>query len=293
MTEAPHRSTSPETLTGYHAEVEEAVRGLGADLAGGAGLATAVDALDHRLTGPGAAHFLDAGQGGRAAALGAVRRQLERTGPVVPSNPQGPAALARIVLLHRVDALWWGQLTPYADATAVTSSRELVPLASGGRRAGLEYAFAVQPNTLWGRGRERARRRLRPDARPQVAGIKFVVARRQMVLLLDELGAEFRERTSPGTQPLWVNSVVRSVEHQRHLAELGYVAQLPSAHCVGWAADLEVRFFERYDGAAESLRELLRERRDQGSLNVIDEGQAWHVCVSPDNPLVALAGEGL
>src|SRR5215467_11423951 len=34
---------------------------------------------------------------------------------------------------------------------------------------------------------------------------------------------------SDGSSPLWITSVTRSVEHQRHLKSLGYIAPLPSS----------------------------------------------------------------
>jgi hypothetical protein len=39
------------------------------------------------------------------------------------------------------------------------------------------------------------------------------------------------------------------------------------------------------------LADLLLEHHDAGRLNVIDEGQAWHVCVSPDQCEVLLQSD--
>jgi hypothetical protein len=78
-----------------------------------------------------------------------------------------------------------------------------------------------------------------------------------------------------------VTSMTRSVSHQRHLRDLGYAAMEPSSHCVGWAVDVEMAWFGRH-GAREALEEVLLARQAAGDVNVIDEGQAWHVCVSPD-----------
>jgi Glutamine amidotransferase domain len=44
--------------------------------------------------------------------------------------------------------------------------------------------------------------------------------------------------------------------------------------------DIEIEWYERF-GAAGALRSLLLERQGAGTINVIDEGQSWHVCVSP------------
>ncbi len=34
-------------------------------------------------------------------------------------------------------------------------------------------------------------------------------------------------------------------------------------------------------GHAAALQEILLDLRDAGTINLIDEGQAWHVCLSP------------
>ena len=98
--------------------------------------------------------------------------------------------------------------------------------------------------------------------------------------MLGQLAIEFAALTPPGSPPLWVTSLARSVQHQRHLRDLGYAAALPSAHCAGYAADIEMTWFRRF-GIDGVLRGLLLDLQQAGDVNVIDEGQAWHVCVSP------------
>jgi len=54
----------------------------------------------------------------------------------------------------------------------------------------------------------------------------------------------------------------------------------PSGHCLGWAADVELEWYDRF-GARPALAGLLLARQDAGEVNVVDEGQAWHVCLAP------------
>ena len=98
--------------------------------------------------------------------------------------------------------------------------------------------------------------------------------------LLNHIAAQFAERAPRGTPPLWITSLARSVEHQRRLRALGYAALLPSSHCVGYAADIEMTWFRRF-GAHLALQEVLLDWQQSGDVNVIDEGQAWHVCLRP------------
>jgi hypothetical protein len=113
------------------------------------------------------------------------------------------------------------------------------------------------------------------------------------VLLLNQLAAGLAAETGPRTPALWVTSLARSIEHQRRLRALGYAASLPSAHCVGYAIDIEMAWFGQF-GARPALEALLLGRQQAGQVNVIDEGQAWHVCLSPEaaGDLLASAAQG-
>ena len=266
----------------YHDEVDTAVTAMSRSLDAGEGNSAALEALDRELAGPAARQVVDRLPHTRAELLAAARRELEDPKMRLPSSPKSRAALVRILVLHQVDAMWWSHVTPYADEAAVEDSPDLVSLPRLEKAGALRFRFAVQPESLLGRGRDAARRRLTPRRRPQVSGMKFLVARPEIVAVLNEVADRLRKETPAGTPPLWVNSIVRSVEHQRHLSELGYSALLPSSHCFGWRADVEMTWFERF-GAADSLRGILTDYREQGVLNVIGEGQAWHLCLSPEH----------
>jgi hypothetical protein len=101
-----------------------------------------------------------------------------------------------------------------------------------------------------------------------------------MVAVLNEVADRVALLAPPAAPPIWVNSIVRSVAHQRRLQQLGFTALLPSAHCCGWAADIELAWFDRFQAAA-ALRDVLFDYQASGVLNVIDEGRAWHLCLAP------------
>jgi hypothetical protein len=101
-----------------------------------------------------------------------------------------------------------------------------------------------------------------------------------MVAVLNEVADRVALLAPPTAPAIWVNSIVRSVAHQRRLQQLGFTALLPSAHCRGWAADIELAWFDRFQAAA-ALRDVLFDYQASGELNVIDEGRAWHLCLAP------------
>ena len=269
-------------LAPFHLAVHEAVAALTASLAAHGDVERALAALDAELSGTAAEQVIDRLPGTRSELLGAVREQLGEHKVKLASNPLSNADQVRILLLHQIDAAWWSHVACYENRDAVHSAPELLSLPELQKAGALRFRFAVQPVGWWGRGRDYVRKRATPRSRPRVAGMKFLMARAEIVAVLNEIADALRERAPTGTPALWVNSIVRSVEHQRHLADLGYFALLPSSHCSGYGTDVEMTWYETF-GAADVLQSMLLEYRDGGVLNVIDEGQAWHLCLSPDH----------
>ena len=269
-------------LAPFHLLVDQAVSAMGASLAAHHDVERALTALDAELNGTAAEEIIDRLPRTRSELLDSVREQLGEQTVKLSSNPLSNTDHVRILLLHQIDAAWWSHVAPYENRDAVDSAPELLSLPELQKSGALRFRFAVQPVGWWGRGRDYVLKRATPRSRPRVAGMKFLVARAEIVAVLNEIADALAERAPSGTPPLWVNSIVRSVEHQRHLADLGYFALLPSSHCSGYGADVEMTWYETF-GAADALQTILLEYRDRGVLNVIDEGQAWHLCLSPDH----------
>jgi uncharacterized protein DUF5715 len=191
------------------------------------------------------------------------------------------AALVRISLLAQIDAVWWGREPGYQTDSDLSAATDLVDLDELDADGQLAFRYRHQAVTLLARAARSAERHALPGRAPRTAGILLARARPQAVAWLNDLADEFADIAPDGTPPLWVTSVARSVDHQRHLKSLGYIALLPSAHCVGYAADIEMRWYRRFR-AHRLLRGLLLDRQRAHEINVIDEGQAWHVCLRPD-----------
>jgi hypothetical protein len=220
--------------------------------------------------------LLAATPGGFETTQRMVIAEAESFRPNGRSSAADRAALIRIYLLAQIDAIWWGHRRPYATDLDVERAADLVAIDA----MPLEFCYRRQANALPVRAWRAAERRIAPDRRPRTAGLRFTQARPAVVELVNQLAVEFRTFAPAGTPPLWVNSMTRSVGHQHRLRALGYAAILPSSHCTGYGVDLEMNWYRRY-GAHGVLQRLLLEHRDAGRMNVIDEGQAWHVCVSP------------
>jgi hypothetical protein len=197
-----------------------------------------------------------------------------------PRSAANIAALVRISMLTQIDALWWGHCLGYETDDDVYDSLQLVDLDELAFAGELSFSYRHQAATLLSRAARSAERRALPGRSPRTAGVSFARARPEVVDWLNVLADEFAEVAPPGTPALWVTSLARSVSHQRHLRSLGYLAPLPSAHCVGSAIDIEIAWYRRFR-AHRLLRGLILDHQRADEVNVIDEGQSWHVCLRP------------
>jgi hypothetical protein len=262
----------------------DAVADLVLEIAGDTGpgdLVKAEKVVTERITEAEFAAVLSATPEGSDAAIQRLLREMRQYQPNRRSSAADLATHIRVHLFALIDIMWWGQARAYvtdSDLLCCTDLVDLEPLRRSGR---LQFCYRRQARTLPARAARAADRRLRPARTPHTAGLRFTRARHESVILLNRLAAELARTAAPGTPPLWVTSLARSVEHQRRLRALGYTASLPSAHCVGYAMDIEMTWFRRF-GAHSSLKAMLLEQQRAGQVNVIDEGQAWHMCLSPE-----------
>ncbi|SBT42401.1 hypothetical protein [Micromonospora narathiwatensis] len=270
--------TAPD-LAAYRTAVAELLVEVGA-LADAPSTTARQVLLDQRLREPAIAAVLDATPQGLIGARETLLLEMARPRPAARGSAPDLTALVGVYLLSRIDLMWWRDTPTFLTDHQVDSSIDLVDLEWLRRRGLLAFRYQEQPATLAGRGLRAVRRRLLPHTTPRTAGLRFRRTRREVVALLNDIGREFALATPPACPPLWVTSLARSAEHQHRLRRLGYAAMLPSGHCLGWAADLELAWFRRF-GARDALADLLLARQEAGEINVVDEGQYWHVCLAP------------
>jgi hypothetical protein len=251
-----------------------------ASLGSSPGAAMSERILARRLTEPEFAIVFSAMPSGPEAAIQRVLREIRIYQQSARSLAANLATMIRIALLAQVDVLWWGHMAPYNSDADVLNAGDLLDLDALKRDGLLLFQYRRQPSSLLGRAARSAERIALPARKPLTAGLRFACARAELIVLLNQIAADFAQLAPPGTPSMWVTSLARSVSHQRHLRALGYAALLPSAHCIGYAADIEMYWFRQFQ-ADGVLQRVLLDRQRSGEINVIDEGQAWHVCVCP------------
>ncbi|MEQ4304579.1 hypothetical protein ABNF97_24910 [Plantactinospora sp. B6F1] len=281
-------AASLSELVGYRAAVAELVAGVTGQ-AGRDDLPRLERTLTDRITGPDFRAVLGVLPGGAAEAASRLVREIRDYRPNNRGGAGNLAGLVRIYLLSRIDVMWWGHLPGFPTDADLHDSAELVDLDALRRTGLLRFRYRRPAEHPLTRAARTVRRRVRPRsgapagrAAPPATGggPRTTRTRPEVVALLNQLAADLARRRPGPTPPLRVTSLARSLEHQHRLRALGYAAMLPSGHCPGYAMDLEMSWLRRFD-APGMVAALLRERQGWGDVNVIDEGQTWHVCVSP------------
>lgn len=206
-----------------------------------------------------------------------VMREYQRTAAATASSP---VEMVTVLLLQQIELAWWADTPDFKVESDVSAARDLVDLRQLRRRGELQFSFSLASDRLTYRGRNYAIRHWFPNTSPGTSGPSSPYARPEVVSLLNSLAREFAARVPSQVPGLWVNSITRPLDHQYRLQDLGFTAHVPSAHCRGWAADIETEWYERF-GVRRVLEEMLGEFRDAGTLNGIDEGRIWHVSPSP------------
>ena len=221
-------------------------------------------------------------RGGIDSLVDQATDEFRRFSPSAASNAADRIAMVRILLLQCLDLLWWGDVDEYADGAALDADAQLLDLIDERHQGRVAFAFGLAPHNHVARLRDAVVQRVFPSRQPRGPGLRYTKIRPAMLGLLNEVATRVSAAAPAGTPPIWVTSITRSAEHQRRLRELGFSALSPSAHCTGWAADIDAIWFERFN-AGTTLRTVLEDYLDRGVVNVIDGVTAWHVCLSPDH----------
>jgi len=199
-----------------------------------------------------------------------------------------PAVLPRLPALQEVvgdeaASLFYtpGDAADFATDADLADSPALVDLRTLRRRGQLAFKFSLASDRLWPRAYKYLIRRIAPNTAPGTPGLSSPYVRPHMVALLNTIATQFREASASQAPPLWINCITRTVTDQCRLQELGFSAHYPSAHCRGWAADVEVGWYER-SGYRDTLVTILDRMRQAQHINAIDEGRIWHISPHPD-----------
>ena len=200
--------------------------------------------------------------------------------PRAAATAGSPAHEVEILLRQQIDLAWWAGAEDFDTDADLEASSQMVDLRRLRRNKELRFRFVLASDRLGPRAYKYAIRTWFPSYGPGTPGLSSPYARPQMVTLLNRIADEFSQQAGPQAPPLWINCITRTVADQCQLLDLGFSAHYPSAHCRGWAADLEVGWYERF-GLDGVLTGILTQWAEDGKITAIDEDRIWHVCPHP------------
>ena len=250
-------------MAAYRDAVNDVLTEL-ASLGESPGVAMAERILARRLPEPEFAIVLSAMPSGPDAAIQRVLREVRTYRQSARSSAGNLPAMIRIALLAQIDVLWWGHLPAYQTDADVLDAADLLDLDVLRRDRMLLFRYRRQASSLLARAARSAERLAVPDRVPRTAGLRFACARAGA----DRAAQPGRRRLRRGSRlaarrGCGSPASPAASSHQRHLRSLGYAALLPSSHCVGYAADIEMAWFRQFQ-ADGVLQGLLLDRQRAG-----------------------------
>lgn len=210
-------SCTPD-VSSYRAAVSDLTAEIGRTAGSEPRLAEQI--LSKRLDEDPIAALLSATPQGRDDASARLLVEVRDYRPNPCSSAGSLAGLVRISMLAQIDVLWWGHSRSYLTDSDLRDATDLVDLDALEPTGQLRFRYRHQAATLLERAARSAERRALPGRSPRTAGLWLARARPQAVAWLNQIAHEFAAVAPPGTPPLWVTSLARSVAHQRHLKSL-------------------------------------------------------------------------
>ena len=243
-------------------------------------LAKAEKVLTERLADAEFAPVLAASPEGCPAAVDRLLREVRHYQPDARNCAADLTAHIRIHLFALIDVMWWGSTRAFVTDSDLLHSAELADLEPLRRRGELHFRYRRQARTLPLRAVRAADRRLRPGPHPAHRGPALRPGPAGSGHPAQPAGRRLRRaprRRHPRCgSPAWPGASSTSAGCARSGTRPPCPARTASA----------TRWTSRCPGSAGSARAgvlegLLLERQRAGEVNAIDEGQTWHLCLSP------------
>jgi hypothetical protein len=192
--------------------------------------------------------------------------------------------LVKTLLEHQVEYFWYRDFPAYTNDLDVNTDPDLYDLYSRRHQYQLLFRFSVLREEPWHKLLNPVRRKLKNwlnhPARGTV-GMRTTRCKPVMIALLNEISTQLTSQLDVPVK-LQVNSLLRTVSHQRHLASLGYWAPSVSSHTIGYAADIERNWYvQNHPQLFTALQTVLEGYYRKRVINLIDEGRVWHICLHP------------
>jgi hypothetical protein len=193
----------------------------------------------------------------------------------------------KILQVQEIESRWYAGYKRYEDTPDVLSDKSLIEFNKTQTAHGKRYFSFIHlienkltriPNAL-----ARRMRILVNHPGRNTMGLKITRCPLPTFRLLNCI-AQISAKNIPHQKikPLLVNSVLRTVKHQMHLATLGYIAPFNSSHINGYAADIEQKWYKENNPIQhEAIQSVLDDFASRQIINCVDYSNLWHICLNP------------
>lgn len=188
-------------------------------------------------------------------------------------------------LFSFTDYKWYRTYPVFTDDMFLNKNLEILALNSLKFNYLILFQYSSLKNGLFSRFQNSFRRwfdMLINKPSGNTIGMRTPYIKLELLSLLNEI-CVFVSRKYGYTIRIQVNSIIRTIEHQKQLMNIGYAFSIYSAHCNGYAVDIERKWYVMNNRPLlKIINNCLKLYAEKGIINLIDEGIVWHICLNPD-----------
>ncbi len=189
-----------------------------------------------------------------------------------------------IYLLQHIEYFWYKDFTIIENTEEVLQATPIYKLDTLRKKYQILFQYRHFKKGLLSRSQNGLRKRIdimRKNPAGNTIGMQTGYCRIEIMALLNEINENIS--MAYGKQiKLQVNSILRTLENQQQLINIGYNATSFSSHCLGYAVDIERKWYAINNKKLfRIIKSCLEEYHQKGLINLINEGIVWHICLSP------------
>ncbi|GJD20967.1 hypothetical protein RIVM261_059230 [Rivularia sp. IAM M-261] len=195
--------------------------------------------------------------------------------------------LIRILLEQQIERYWYGDYSAYENDTDIQNDKELIDLKDSLKiKNRIWFTLTILNEDSFFKLFNYIHRKIRclsNHPAKGTVGMRITKCKPAIIALLNEINQNINECIGQAKPTkLQINSILRTVVHQKHLSSLGYWAPATTSHARGYAADIEREwYFKEEPKLFQVIQEILHQYYEQSIINLIEEDQVWHVCLNP------------
>lgn len=182
------------------------------------------------------------------------------------------------------DFKWYKDYPEFMDEMISNNNLDLLALNNLKGNYQILFQYKSIKNGFFSRYHNSFRRRfdmLKNKPSGNTIGMRTPYIKLELLGLLNEISILLSRQCGRKIM-IQVNSLIRTIEHQNQLLKIGYTYSTFSAHCKGYAVDIERKWYVMNDRPLfRIINSCLKMYAEKGIINLIDEGLVWHICLNP------------